>query len=257
MIRLNHISKVYPGSHVSALEDVNIHIGVGEFITVVGPSGCGKTTLLNLLAEFEQPTSGAMIFDPDLLDSHRLKRTMVFQQATLLPWMNVRDNVAFGLRIQHGKRHIDYRQVDEFIGIMGLSGFEGHKVYQLSGGMQQRVAIARALITAPRIILMDEPFGALDAMTRSDLQQFLLSTWHRLKPTVVFVTHDIDEAILLGTRVLVFTPRPGRLARDLPVHLPGARTPSIALTAEFAELKAEILGLLHPGRPNMPRMEEA
>jgi NitT/TauT family transport system ATP-binding protein len=245
MIVLNNVTKIYESNQTIAVKDVNLTIQSGEFITVVGPSGCGKTTLLQMLAGFEEPTTGTISINGEPIKGPSPQRSVVFQQPTLLPWMNVIDNVTFGLRLQGGKRNIVSAPVQEMIDIMGLTGFEKHGVYELSGGMQQRVAIARALITNPEMILMDEPFGALDAMTREELQLFLLRTWKQLKPTILFITHDIDEAILLGSRVLVMSSRPGKISLDLAVDL-SKEDESLTTSEPFILLKRNVFSLLHP-----------
>lgn len=251
MIEIRELGKVFPGRGgkppTTALEGVDTQIGEGEFVTVVGPSGCGKTTLLQVLAGFEQPTSGGVLLEGNPVRGPGSDRAVVFQQPSLYPWMTVWDNIAFGLTLKHGRRGVDRAAVAEIIEIMGLSGFERHAPYELSGGMQQRVAIARALVVHPRILLMDEPFGALDAQTRGDMQAFLLSLWRRIRPTVLFITHDIEEAVLLGDRVLVMTPRPGRVARELQVELPRPREYGMVLSPRFNEYKREVLAILRPG----------
>ncbi|RXZ79521.1 ABC transporter ATP-binding protein [Paenibacillaceae bacterium] len=243
VINLEHVSKIYDGSNTVALSDIHARVDKGDFVTVVGPSGCGKTTLLNIVAGFELPSKGRVYVNDSPIAGPSPERTMVFQQPTLLPWMNVRDNISFGLRLQQGRK-IDYHRVQELIEIMGLNGFENHKTFQLSGGMQQRVAIARAIITSPAIILMDEPFGALDAMTRQELQKFLLETWSQFKSTILFITHDIEEAILLGTRIWILTSRPGRIAKEFLIE--PEQKAEFPLSFEFLELKKKITGMLHP-----------
>jgi NitT/TauT family transport system ATP-binding protein len=245
VIALRSVSKIYESGQTIALKDVHLSIEPGEFITVVGPSGCGKTTLLQLLAGFEQSTEGAITILNEPIQGPSPERAVVFQQPTLLPWMNVEDNITYGLRLQGSLKSMHRDEICDMLRIMGLLGFEKHKVYHLSGGMQQRVAIARALITKPAMILMDEPFGALDAMTREELQLFLLHTWKQLRPTILFITHDIDEAILLGTRVLVMSPRPGRIAKDIAVPF-DKHDEDITTSDAFIDLKRQVFSLLHP-----------
>ncbi len=251
MIELKNVQKTYAGKRgrgtpVTALERVDLTIADGEFVTVVGPSGCGKTTMLNLLAGFEPASQGDILLDGQPVKEPGPERAVVFQQPSLLPWMTVAENIAFGLTLRNGPKHVNQERVAAMVETMGLKGFESHKPYELSGGMQQRVAIARALITDPRILLMDEPFGALDAQTRSDMQRFLLSLWKKLKPTVFFVTHDVEEAILLADRVLVMTPRPGRVAADMAIDLPRPRKWDLVLGREFNDYKRQILKVLRP-----------
>jgi NitT/TauT family transport system ATP-binding protein len=251
MIELKNVQKTYAGKRgrgtpLTALERVDLTIADGEFVTVVGPSGCGKTTMLNLLAGFEPASQGDILLDGQPVKEPGPERAVVFQQPSLLPWMTVAENIAFGLTLRNGPKHVNQERVAAMVETMGLKGFESHKPYELSGGMQQRVAIARALITDPRILLMDEPFGALDAQTRSDMQRFLLSLWKKLKPTVFFVTHDVEEAILLADRVLVMTPRPGRVAADMTIDLPRPRKWDLVLGREFNDYKRQILKVLRP-----------
>ncbi len=247
MIIIDQITKIYPTQRntapVAALQRLSLEIHDQEFVVAVGPSGCGKTTLLNLLAGFETPTAGKITFDGKELTRPGAERAVVFQQPTLYPWLNVRDNIALGLKL---KKSIDRDRVDYFIDMMGLRGFEKHPPYQLSGGMQQRVAIARALIVSPEILLMDEPFGALDAQTRNDMQRFLLDLWQTMKATVFFITHDVEEAILLADRVIVMSARPGRIAAEFPITLPRPRTWDMVLSEEFLALKRQVIGILRP-----------
>lgn len=251
MIEIQEVTKQYPpqrrgGAPVLAVDAVDLTIRDGEFVTVVGPSGCGKTTLLNMMAGFERPSQGQILLNGTRVEKPDPERAVVFQQPSLLPWMTVEQNIAFGLTIRDGSGKVDRERLKSMVGIMGLTGFEQHRPYQLSGGMQQRVAIARALITDPAILLMDEPFGALDAQTRSEMQRFLLSIWRNLHPTVFFVTHDVEEAILLADRVVVMTPRPGRVAATLEVSLSRPRQWDMVLSQEFNEYKRKVLRCLSP-----------
>ncbi len=231
---------------VVALAGVDLRVEEGEFVCLVGPSGCGKSTLLHLVAGFESPTSGHILVGGSEVCAPGSDRAVVFQQSALYPWLNVRENIGFGLRI-HGIRGAEFdRRVEQYLGIMGLTGFDRHAPYHLSGGMRQRVAIARALITEPETVLMDEPFGALDAQTRNDMQRFLLRLWKMLRPTVLFVTHDVEEAILLGDRVVIMTARPGRIALDLRVPFARPREWDLVLSPEFVEVKRQLLGVLQP-----------
>ncbi|GCF10844.1 ABC transporter ATP-binding protein [Dictyobacter arantiisoli] len=249
MISIEKITKTYPGRRAGeptiALQDVSLEIQKQEFVVAVGPSGCGKTTLLNLLAGFEEPSQGSIHFDGRVLRGPGAERVVVFQQPTLYPWLAVRDNIALGLKLKK-LRPIDWERVDYFIEMMGLQGFAKHSPYQLSGGMQQRVAIARALIVEPAVLLMDEPFGALDAQTRNDMQEFLLNLWERIKATIFFITHDVEEAILLADRVVVMTAHPGRIASEITVTLPRPRTWNMILSEEFLDLKRQVLEILRP-----------
>jgi NitT/TauT family transport system ATP-binding protein len=235
-------SKTYPGATgVRALEDVNFSIGEGEFVALLGPSGCGKSTLLNLVAGFEDLTEGRMTFDDRAVTRPGPDRGVVFQEASLLPWLSVWENVVFGPKVQKIAR-ADYEpRARDMLRIVGLEKFHDALPVQLSGGMRQRVGIARALVMQPRALLMDEPFGALDAQTRLSMQQLLLEIWQTLKTTVLFVTHDIDEAILLADRVCVMTARPGRITRDIPITLRRPRSIDDLTSADFVGFKALIM----------------
>ncbi len=259
MIEIDDVHMVYPGRRgrraIPALRGVDLTLAGGEFVSVVGPSGCGKSTLLHLVAGFGQPTRGSILVGGRAVQGPGAERAVVFQQAALYPWLNVGENIGFGLRI-HGVRGRDYeRRVRDYLAIMGLETFAGHAPYELSGGMRQRVAIARALITQPEIMLMDEPFGALDAQTRNEMQRFLLRLWRTLRPTVLFVTHDVEEAILLGDRIVVMTARPGRLALDLPVPFPRPREWDLVMTPEFVEVKRRVLSVLRPELESAEQLE--
>lgn len=240
---------------VAALQDVDLTVGDGEFVSVVGPSGCGKSTLLHLVAGFGKPTSGSIRVNGREVTRPGSDRAVVFQQAALYPWLSVRDNIGFGLRL-HGIRGTEYdRRVRHYLGIMDLTAFEHHAPYHLSGGMRQRVAIARALITEPEIMLMDEPFGALDAQTRNEMQRFLLRLWRTLRTTVIFVTHDVEEAVLLGDRVIIMTARPGSVALDLRVPFARPREWDLVLSPEFVEVKRQLLSVLQPQVESAQRVE--
>ena len=260
MIAIHDVHMVYPGGRgrhaVPALRGVDLDVAEGEFVSVVGPSGCGKSTLLHLVAGFEFPSQGSIEINGRPVAGPGADRAVVFQQAALYPWLNVSENIGFGLRI-HGVRGVEYeRRVRDYIGIMGLDAFARHAPYELSGGMRQRVAIARALITQPETMLMDEPFGALDAQTRNEMQRFLLRLWRSLRPTVLFVTHDVEEAILLGDRVVVMTARPGSVALDLSVPFERPREWDLVLTPEFVQVKRQVLGVLRPQLETAEHLEE-
>lgn len=253
VLEVDHVSKWYlpsePGGAVfQALSDVTLRVAQNEFITVLGPSGCGKTTLLRLIAGFEAPSQGRVLFEGAEVSSPGSDRVVVFQQPGLYPWLSVRDNVGFGLRT--GARRPwrrpkpDWDKVDETIAIVGLKGFEKRPPYELSGGMQQRVALARALVMSPRLLLMDEPFGALDAHTRPAMQEFLLELWDRLRATIFFVTHDVDEAVFLGDRVVVMASRPGRVADEMAVEIDRPRDESVIESAHFRLLRKRAVSTL-------------
>jgi ABC-type nitrate/sulfonate/bicarbonate transport system ATPase subunit len=223
-----------------ALQATDLDVAENDFITILGPSGCGKSTLLRIVAGLDHPTAGTVELDTQRITGPGADRGMVFQSYTLFPWLNVLDNVCFGLRERGLPRGQQLEQAQAFIAKVGLKGFEQHFPKQLSGGMQQRVAIARALANRPRMLLMDEPFGALDHQTRELMQELLLGIWEAERKTVLFVTHDIDEAVFMGSRVVVMSARPGRIKLDRPVPMAHPRHYSIKTTPAFSELKAEL-----------------
>ena len=228
------------GAPTQALLPVSLEVEDNAFITILGLSGCGKSTLLRLVAGLEEPTMGKILLDGLPVLGPGADRGVVFQSYTLFPWLNVRQNICFGLR-QKGMSAARQREISErFIAEIGLRGFEDHFPKQLSGGMQQRVAIARALANDPKILLLDEPFGALDNQTRVLMQELLLGIWERERKTVMFVTHDIEEAIFMASRVVVFTRRPGRIKSEVPVDLPHPRHYTIKTSPEFVALKARL-----------------
>jgi ABC-type nitrate/sulfonate/bicarbonate transport system ATPase subunit len=224
-----------------ALEPIDLSIADNDFITILGPSGCGKSTLLRIIAGLDQATSGQVLLDGALVAAPGPDRGMVFQSYTLFPWLTVADNIAFGLARKGVPTSQQRRIVDGYIERVGLKGFENHWPKQLSGGMQQRTAIARALANEPKMLLLDEPFGALDNQTRALMQEMLLGIWERERKTVLFVTHDIEEAIFLGTRVIVMSARPGRIKADIPVPLPHPRSYTLKTTPAFIALKARLV----------------
>jgi len=216
----NQISKTFPvrQKKIVALNNIEFSVGEREFICIVGPSGCGKTTLLKILAGLLQPTTGQVTYT-DNTDNHNPRSAMVFQDQSLFPWMTVLDNVAFGLEVRKVNLKTRHRQAQDFLNRVGLGDFIHCYPHELSGGMRQRVAILRAFLNDPQILLMDEPFGSLDSQTRLVMQEELLRIWRDHRKTVVYVTHDIEESILLGDRVLVMSGRPGSILADIPVSL--------------------------------------
>ncbi|MFL6681207.1 MAG: ABC transporter ATP-binding protein [Burkholderiaceae bacterium] len=235
-----------------ALHDVSLGIAPGEFVCLLGPSGCGKSTLLGALAGHLAPARGTVRVDGVAVDGPHPDRGLVFQQHTLFPWQRVIDNVAFGLKMKGVARAERHARARALLASVGLDGFESRWPSQLSGGMQQRVEIARMLINEPRVLLMDEPFGALDALTRGRMQQLLLEVWGRFRTTVVFVTHDIDEALFLADRLLVMSARPGRIVEDLQLDFPRPREAELVTSPRFAALKRHCLHLLHRGEADTP-----
>ncbi|UWR34909.1 ABC transporter ATP-binding protein [Sulfitobacter sp. W027] len=236
------------GSHVQALEDVSLDLAEGELLSVLGPSGCGKTTLLNIVAGFLAPTSGKIVLNGHNVTGPDAERGMVFQQGALFEWMSVRENVSFGPRMK-GQNEKQYgAEVDHLLDIVGLRDFKEKAIYELSGGMQQRVALARCLANDPDVILMDEPLGALDALTREKMQSLVLKLWKETGKTIILITHSVEEALLLGERLLVMAPRPGRIHREY--RLPfadlgvGQDLREVKKHPEFAERREEILGMI-------------
>jgi len=223
-----------------ALQATDLDVAENDFITILGPSGCGKSTLLRIVAGLDRQTGGEVMLEGRRIDGPGADRGMVFQSYTLFPWLSVRDNVCFGLAERGWPRAQQLETADAFLLKVGLRGFENHYPKQLSGGMQQRVAIARALANNPRMLLMDEPFGALDHQTRELMQELLLGIWEAERKTVLFVTHDIDEAVFMGGRVVVMSARPGRIKLDRRVDIPHPRHYSVKTTPVFMELKAEL-----------------
>jgi ABC-type nitrate/sulfonate/bicarbonate transport system ATPase subunit len=223
-----------------ALQATDLDVAENDFITILGPSGCGKSTLLRIVAGLDHQTAGEVLLDGRRIEGPGADRGMVFQSYTLFPWLNVLDNVCFGLRERGLPRAQQLELAQGFIAQVGLKGFERHFPKQLSGGMQQRTAIARALANDPRMLLMDEPFGALDHQTRELMQELLLGIWERQRKTVLFVTHDIDEAVFMGSRVVVMSARPGRIKLQREIELPHPRHYSVKTTPAFASLKAEL-----------------
>jgi len=238
------VSRIFPGHRgappTRALEPTDLTVGENDFVTILGPSGCGKSTLLRMIAGLDKPTSGRILLDGAPVRGPGPDRGMVFQSYTLFPWLTVADNVAFGLREKGVPAAERASIVQDWLARLELSGFGQHFPKQLSGGMQQRTAIGRALANDPSILLLDEPFGALDNQTRSLMQEMLLGIWERQRKTVLFVTHDIEEAIFLASRVVVMTARPGRIKAEVAVDLPYPRHYTIKTSPEFSALKARL-----------------
>ncbi|MDQ7970430.1 MAG: ABC transporter ATP-binding protein [Oxalicibacterium faecigallinarum] len=229
---------------VQAVKSVSIDVQPGEFVSLIGPSGCGKSTLMNAVAGFTRFNSGTLLLDGKTIDGPGADRGVVFQQYSLFPWMTVRKNVEFGLKMQGVAATQRQSQARTLLGLAGLLAFEDHYPSQLSGGMKQRVGIVRALATSPQVLLMDEPFGALDSQTRSVMQEILTNMWQRLRLSVLFITHDIEEAIFLSDRIYVMTARPGRVKAEIVVPLPRPRKPEMMDTPEFGALIRDIKKLI-------------
>ncbi len=240
------VSKAFvsDGRATVALDDVSVTLRPGEFVSLVGPSGCGKSTLLRLVAGLEAPDEGSLSVGGRPIEGPSPHHGVVFQKPALFPWLDVMDNVIFGPRMQGRGGREAKQQAERYLAAVGLDGFEHHKVYQLSGGMQHRVSLARVLINRPDLLLMDEPFAALDAQTRLSMQELLLQIWDADRSTVLFITHDVDEALLLSSRLFVMTARPGRIKATYEVDLPRPREISVMTSEPFMRLKATILASL-------------
>ncbi len=251
------------GGEVEALDGLSLGVRDSEFVTIVGPSGCGKSTLLRIVAGLIEPSAGEVSVDGRLVEGPGADRGMVFQSYTLFPWLTVQGNVEFGLSLRGRPAEERAQTARRYIELVGLEGTEPAYPKELSGGMQQRVAIARALANDPSILLMDEPFGALDAQTREIMQELLLAVWEKTHKTVLFVTHDIEEAVLLSDRIYVMTARPGQIKAEVAVALPRPREAGVADTPEFIALRKQVTGLIREetlrvlgeergGRPRSP-----
>src|SRR6266487_2569354 len=255
-ITVNNVSRCFAspkGERIEALENINLQIedaysregrDVGEFRVLLGPSGCGKSTLLRLIAGLDQPDSGEVLVNDQPVHKPGKDRGMVFQKYTSFPWLTVADNIAYGLKINGVPAEKRKETVAQLVQEVGLGGFEHSYPETLSGGMQQRVAIARTLALRPSVILMDEPFGALDAQTRSEMQQLLLRIWDETASTVLFVTHDVDEAIYLADRIYILSAGPGTIIEDLPVLFGRPRVAAVKQTKEFHEMQQHVLASL-------------
>ena len=241
---IDQVSRVFPGvrggAATAALQPTSLTVADNDFITILGPSGCGKSTLLRIVAGLDTPTSGRVLLDGVPVTAPGADRGMVFQSYTLFPWLTVRENIGFGLREKGLGLAERVRIAAHYVERVGLRGFERHYPKMLSGGMQQRTALARALANDPKVLLLDEPFGALDNQTRALMQELLLGIWEADKKTVLFVSHDIDEAIFMANRVTVMTARPGRIKSDILVDLPHPRHYTMKTTPEFSAYKARL-----------------
>ena len=243
------ISKTFGKRGVTALQDIDLEVGLGEFISLIGPSGCGKSTLLRVVGDLVEPSAGEILVNGKTAHRARLDRDygIVFQAAVLYDWRTVTKNIALPLELLGWSRARRAERVGEMLKLVELEGFEKHYPWQLSGGMQQRVSIARALSFSPALLLMDEPFGALDEMTRERMNAELLRIWAETGSTVIFVTHSISEAVYLSTRVVVMSPRPGRITSVIPIELPQPRTFETREDPRFFELVTEVREALHAG----------
>jgi len=240
------VSKVFPDrkSPVVALDGVDMHVDAGELVCLLGASGCGKSTLLSIIGGLETATTGEVLVEDELVVGPGADRGMVFQAYSLFPWLNVARNIEFGLEVAKWPKARRKERVDELLGIMGLTEFAGTLPSALSGGMRQRVAIARALAPEPDMLLLDEPFGALDAETKRHMQDFLLTIWQRTRTTILMVTHDVEEAIYLSQRIYVMAARPGRMAAEIHVPFGSSRGPTVKRDPRFLDLRDELGDLL-------------
>lgn len=246
-LKIDNVKKIYNSRNgeMIALNGVNLDIAENEFICVVGPSGCGKSTLLNIIAGLLEPSSGAVYCDGKQVTGTGTERGVVFQQYALFPWMTVKKNVMFGLNLQGIKGAEAEEKAMKYIKMVQLEDFLNHYPKELSGGMKQRVAIARAYAVNPSVLLMDEPFGALDAQTRTQLQSELLVTWEAERKTCFFITHDVDEAIILAQKVIIMSARPGRIKEIVDINIPYPRTQETKMSPEFLDLKNHIWGQVY------------
>ncbi len=252
-LTINQASVVYPAADgrppVEALSRIDLAIDNDDFVVALGASGCGKSTLLNLIAGFLSPTSGEILLDGQKVLGPGADRAVVFQKHALLPWLNVIDNVAFGLKLQGVAEKARHEMAGRFIALLGLDGFQKSPVYKLSGGMQQRVGIARALTCDPKVLLMDEPLGALDALTREKAQELILRIWSETHKSVFFITHSVEEALFMGTKLIVMSPRPGRIAHRFDLSfsrqfLAGQSARQVKASPEFIRLREKVLEII-------------
>ena len=245
-LQVKNVSRIYDGNDgpVTAIRDVNLEVRESEFVMIVGPSGCGKTTLINIIGGLDTATSGEVLLDGKMVNGPGADRGMVFQGYSLFPWLTVQKNVEFGLKMKGVPAAERTKRARKYIELVGLSGFENALPKQLSGGMKQRTAIARTLANEPEVLLMDEPFGALDAQTRVVMQELLADISRRTGTTILFITHDIDEAVLLGERIYVMSRRPGTVRDVLTVSIPGERSHNSLVQPEFLAAKKKIMDML-------------
>lgn len=258
MISIRDATKIYDSSRgpVHSLSGVDLEVARGEFVTLVGPSGCGKSTMLNLIGGLLEPTSGQILVNGKPIHGPGPDRGVIFQQYALFPWLTAQQNVEFGLRLKKLRKAEREERARHYLDLVGLGKFANALPKELSGGMKQRCAIARAYAVNPSLLLMDEPFGALDALTRVQMQEDLLNTWQQERRTVVFITHDVDEAVYLANRVVVMSTNPGRISDIVDVDLPYPRTEEMRLSDEFAHIRARVWRGVHH-RPTTPDNPES
>lgn len=248
VLLLKQVYKSFPSpsgeKNLEILKDVSLRIDQGEIVALLGPSGCGKSTILNLAAGFESPDEGELLFLGMPVTAPSPEKSVVFQSALLFPWLTVKQNIAYGLKIQKQDQNSIEEACKKFIALVGLEGFENYYPHQLSGGMKQRVALARVLVLKPRMLLMDEPFASLDYQTRISMQHLLISISQKLNPSVLFVTHDVEEALILADRIYIMSKLPGQIIREILVPFQKPRTIKTTGNPEFTKAKEEILQLL-------------
>jgi len=243
-LEIRDLSREFPvpgQAPIQALSGITFSVMDKEFVSILGPSGCGKTTLLRIIAGLDSATSGSITLDGEIVHNRSSKMAMIFQEYSLYPWRTVLENVTFGLEVQNMEKRPAQEVALEYLNLVGLAEFADRYPYELSGGMRQRVAVARAMAIEPQILLMDEPFGALDAQTRNLLQKELLEIWQKTKKTIIFVTHSVDEAVYLADRLVVLTSRPGRVCDIIPIELDRPRNRT---SAEFAQVRRKVLDLI-------------
>lgn len=255
LIEIKNLSLSYGASSIeatNALSNIDLSIKEGEFVVVLGASGCGKTSLLNLIAGFLYPSEGEVLINNEVIKGPGPDRGVVFQKNALMPWLNVKDNIELGLKFQ-GVHKLKREEIcDKVLDWVSLSDFKNNYIYELSGGMQQRVGIARGLASDPSVLLMDEPLGALDALTRQDVQEVILKVWHKSKKTIFMITHSIEEALFMATRLIIMTPRPGKISENFDLnfsqrYLDGMSADEIKREQSFIDLKNHILKIVHEG----------
>ncbi len=246
VIKLDHVSKTYHSkkSNFTALKEINLEILNNEFVCVVGPSGCGKSTLLRMIAGLEEISAGEILMKSTAIKGPGAERGMVFQNYTLFPWLTVAQNIAFGLTLRKQPKDVIEDKVDKYLKIIDLEKFKNSYPKELSGGMKQRVAIARALANSPEVLLMDEPFGALDPYTKASMQLLVRQIWEEEKTTIIFITHDIDEAIFLADRMYILSANPGEVRAEVPIYLSRRRTLDLKDTPEFIRMRQILSGVM-------------
>ncbi|WP_199300380.1 ABC transporter ATP-binding protein [Trichocoleus sp. FACHB-262] len=242
-LAVHHLSKTFQSQRqpLVVLQDINLHVCPNEFVCIVGKSGCGKSTLLNIVAGLVPPTSGQVLMDGVAVQGPGRDRGLVFQSYTLFPWLTVAQNIGYGLKLQRLPKPERRQRVAYYLDVVGLTQFSKAYPKQLSGGMKQRVAIARALANEPDVLLMDEPFGALDAQTKEQMQQFVLNLWEQTHVTVLMITHDVEEAIFLSQRIYVMSAHPGQIKAEIGIDLPTQRDMELKLTPEFLQIKRQVV----------------